>query len=158
MSRLIRSEAQFMAKPHAAIHALENFHMRTWRLLADVYGLDPSAAMVFVTICLSTCRQAEPLNPECARARRTVSRLAIAQSTGLARETVRRKCADLVRAGLIQAHGRNGVSPSPGAMLSEQDPSVLRRALADAHHMIEALVRLGVFAPEADILRMPAAS
>jgi hypothetical protein len=158
MSRLIRSEAQFFAKPHAAVYALENFHMRTWRLLADVYGLEPSAAMVFVSICLSTGRQAEPLRPQSTDAPRTVSRLAIAQSTGLARETVRRKCADLVKAGLIQEHGRKGVAAAPGSMLSEQDPVVLRRVLADAHQMIEALVRLGVFAAQDDLLRMPAAS
>jgi DNA-binding transcriptional regulator YhcF (GntR family) len=153
MSRLTRSEAHFFAKPHAAIHALESFHMRTWRLLADVYGLEPGAAIVFLTICLSTGRPAEPLHGDPA-APRIVSRLAIAQSTGLARETVRRKCADLARAGLIEVHGRKGVAAAAGKMLSDQDPAVLRRALADAHQMIEALFRLGVFDAEEDILRI----
>lgn len=158
MSRLVRSEAQFFAKPHAALFALENFHMRTWRLLADVYGLDPAAALVFVTICLSAGRPAQPLRAHATMAPRTVSRLAIAQSTGLARETVRRRCAELEQAGLIESHGRNGVAAAPGRTLSEQDPAVLRRALADAHQMIEALVRLGVFAAEDEALRLPTAS
>lgn len=158
MSHLIRSEAQFFAKPHAVLYALENFHMRTWRLLADVYGLEPAAAMVFVTVCLSTGRPAEPLHSDADASPRTVSRLAIAQSTGLARETVRRKCAELAEAGLIQVHGRKGVAAAPGKMLSEQDPAVLRRALADAHQMIEALFRLGVFDAEEDVLRFDAAS
>lgn len=157
MSHLVRSEPHFFAKPQAALYALENFHMRTWRLLADVYGLEPAAAMVFVTICLSTGRPAEPLHSDSAISPRTVSRLAIAQSTGLARETVRRKCAELALAGLIELHGRKGVAAAPGKMLSDQDPTILRRALADAHQMIEALFRLGVFDAEEDVLRFYAA-
>ena len=155
MSRLVRSEAQFFAKPQAAVLALENFHMRTWRLLADIYGLEPAAAMIFLTICLATTKAAEPLRPAEASLR-TVSRLAIAQSTGLARETVRRKCAELVTGGLIQDFGRRGVAAAPGKLLSDQDPSVLRRALADAHQMIEALVRLGVFSAEDETPRLSA--
>jgi DNA-binding transcriptional regulator YhcF (GntR family) len=158
MSQLIRSEPRFFAKTEAAIYVLENFHMRTWRMLADVYELEPAAAMVFLTICLSAGRPVEPLHLNADQTPRTVSRLAIAQSTGLARETVRRKCAELARLGLIQAHGRKGVAVAPGKRLSEQEPAVLRRALADAHQMIEALFRLGVFDAEESDLRLDAAS
>ena len=64
MSHLIRSEPRFFAKTEAAIYALENFHMRTWRMLADVYGLEPAAAMVFLTICLSAGRPGRAAAPQ----------------------------------------------------------------------------------------------
>jgi|GEM_PF-4308636 hypothetical protein len=151
---MVRSEAHFFAKPEAAIHALETFHLRLWGLMGDTYGLEPAAAVVFLTICLATGRT-EPLRPA-QDSGRTISRLAIAQSTGLPRETVRRRCAELARAGLICDCGRRGVAVASGKLLSDQEPAVLRRLIADTHQMIEALVRLGVFAAPLDRSRLSA--
>ncbi len=121
--------------------------MRTHALLTDVYGLEPGAAIVFQTICLATARPVDMVRLGIPSARRTVSRLAIASSTGLPRETVRRKCAELAKAGLIECFGRKGVAVAPGQRLAEQNPIVLRQILADTHQTLEILFRLGVFAP-----------
>jgi predicted alpha/beta hydrolase len=120
--------------------------MRTSRLLEQVHGLDPSTVAVFVTACLATAKAPRAGGEDQPAGPRTVSRLALAQSTGLPRETVRRKCAELVAAGLIQDYGRRGVGVSEGAALFDCDASILRRALADVHQLIETLLRIGVFA------------
>src|SRR5665213_3386650 len=53
-----------------------------------------------------------------AELQRPVTRLAITRATGLPRETVRRKVANLVEAGVLVKDARGGVRLTPGALTS----------------------------------------
>lgn len=54
-----------------------------------------------------------------AELQRPVTRLAITRATGLPRETVRRKVASLIEAGILIKDERGGVRMTPGALNTE---------------------------------------
>jgi len=73
-----------------------------------------------------------------AELQRPVTRLAITRATGLPRETVRRKVASLIEAGVLIKDPRGGVRMTPGALTSE----LLIGAVVQNDADVRRLVRL----------------
>jgi hypothetical protein len=73
-----------------------------------------------------------------AEMQRPVTRLAITRATGLPRETVRRKVAALIEAGILIKDERGGVRMTPGALTTE----LLIGAVAQNDADVRRLVRL----------------
>lgn len=128
----------------AVTTAVESFCLRRAEQVATIHGLGPTAALIFRTLCIAA---AEPHGGgEAEGPLRWVSRTALAESCGLPRETVRRKCERLVKAGLIEGDRVRGVTPAREALAATLGRESYDTLIRDLRLLIEALERHGVLA------------
>jgi DNA-binding IclR family transcriptional regulator len=73
-----------------------------------------------------------------------MSRSAIAATTGLPRETVRRQVAQMIEAGLLIEDPRGGVTVMPGAIQNRGLEPLLETLVTEFSRTAEALLRAGV--------------
>lgn len=143
------------ARDDARVVAFElgNCFLLQHRMLADAVGLKPIAALVWLTVGTATIqkymrqnsqdpayRTAVPLPVELSGG---VSRRAIARTTGLPTETVRRCVADLIAIGYLEIVSPQLVRTPPGSisMISEAHVDAMLAAVA---YQAQALARVGV--------------
>lgn len=132
---------------------LGNSFLVQHQVLADALGLKPVAALVWLTVAISTAqrymrqaprdpayRTAVPLPDELSGG---ISRRAIARSTSLPTETVRRCVADLVASGWLEVLSPQVVRTPPGTV-SRISEAQFGMMLAVVAHQAETLGRAGV--------------
>lgn len=142
---LVESEAAAPRALMAAALAVEGFCLRRADAVAGIHGLGPTAAQIFRTLCVAAMNGAAEPEGEL----RWVSRTSLAESCGLPRETVRRKCEALVEAGLIDGDRVRGVTPRREALVASLGPASWDTLIRDLRHLTDALQRLGVLQPAA---------
>lgn len=116
--------------------------------------MDPATMLVYMVIALAAvqkvARQAhipaelrglEPLPPHLVG---TISRRAVAESSGIPRETARRIISNLLAEGRIVKSGRNAVRVAPDNARREGFVHVPALLLPEIARMIEDLRRLGI--------------
>ena len=113
----------------------------------EIFGPDLDCALIIVCVNEATMRpfmeKAGPESPVlCMRAppedvRGSISRRMIAEKTGIARETVRRKVTQMIEAGLLIADEDDAVRVAPRL----DDPSV-RKALEEGHTAVQRYLKL----------------
>uniref|UniRef100_UPI0026F22050 helix-turn-helix domain-containing protein n=2 Tax=Phenylobacterium aquaticum TaxID=1763816 RepID=UPI0026F22050 len=107
----------------AATVAVEGFCLRRAETVAVTHNLGPTSALIFRTLCVAAlASNGGPADMDDDTPLRWVSRTALAESCNLPRETVRRKCERLVRAGLIEGDRVRGVTPSRPALAAGLGP------------------------------------
>lgn len=139
----------------AAFHTGNHFVIES-RLLSDATGLDPVMLLILSTIAVGSvqrtmragdldarCKSGEPLEDGHFR---PMSRRLIAQATGLPRETVRRRVAQLIEMGFIQEDGR-GVK-SMNIISDPRMVSAVEQVLKHQVLITNALIAEGVFRVE----------
>lgn len=131
----------------AAHVAVESFCLRRAEAVATTHNLGPTSALIFRTLCVaSLAANGAPSDADAETPLRWVSRTALAESCNLPRETVRRKCERLVKAGLIEGERVRGVAPSRMALAAGLGPDSHDTLIRDLRQLIEALERLNVVA------------
>lgn len=131
----------------AAHVAVESFCLRRSEAVAATHGLGPTSALIFRTLCVAALApNGGPAETDLDAPLRWVSRTALAESCGLPRETVRRKCERLVNAGLIEGDRVRGVTPSRRALTAGLGPDSYDTLIRDLRQLIEALERLNIVA------------
>lgn len=116
------------------------FAVRYMREAAHLFGDDYECAMIFLAVLEANGRQniRQPSFREQysdvrvslpAELARPVSRQAISESLGIARETVRRKIAALIEKGFLVEDSRGGVITARGVIANEDFLAAQRRAL-----------------------------
>ena len=129
----------------AAHVAVESFCLRRAEAVATTHNLGPTSALIFRTLCVAAlAAHGGPADTDDDAPLRWVSRTALAESCNLPRETVRRKCERLVRAGLIDGDRVRGVAPSRRALTAGLGPDSHDTLIRDLRQLIEALERLSV--------------
>jgi hypothetical protein len=126
----------------AAALAVEGFCLRRADAVAGIHSLGPTAALIYRTLCVAAVNGSG--EPEGEGGLRWVSRTSLAESCGLPRETVRRKCEALVEAGLIDGDRVRGVTPRREALTASLGPQSWDTLIRDLRHLTEALQRLGI--------------
>lgn len=129
------------------IYSME-YLLRTLRNLGPIFNFDYERAIIALSVTMGNVQHLvnspdlEPyadlstiIPPEL---QRPVTRLAITRATGLPRETVRRKVAALIEAGVLIKDQRGGVRMTPG--LLNVDP--MRDAVEQNDADVRRLVRL----------------
>lgn len=139
---LVDSDAAAPGALIAAALATEGFCLRRAEAVAGVHGLGPTAAQIFRTLCVAA--MTGPAEADGVAPLRWVSRTSLAESCGLPRETVRRKCEALVEAGLIDGDRVRGVSPRREALAASLGPQTFDTLIRDLRHLTDTLQRLGV--------------
>ncbi len=139
----------------AAFHAGNHFIIES-RLLSDATGLDPVMLLILSTIAVGSVQRTmragsledrfKGMEPLSVADFRPMSRRLIAQATGLPRETVRRRVAQLVEMGFIEEDGRgvrsNNLVSNPRLM------GALEQVLKHQVLITNALIAEGVFRVE----------
>src|ERR1700761_2569845 len=126
------------------IYSME-YLLRTLRNLGPVFNFDYERMIIALSVTMGNVQHLmntpDQLGPYedlgviiPAELQRPVARLAITRATGLPRETVRRKVASLIEAGVLIKDERGGVRLTPGALTAgpmreavEQNDSDVRR-------------------------------
>ncbi|HQN52549.1 MAG TPA: hypothetical protein PK913_15995 [Phenylobacterium sp.] len=139
---LVDSEAAAPGALMAAALAVEGFCLRRAEAVTGVHGLGPTAAVIYRTLCVAAVSGSGEADAE--GGLRWVSRTSLAESCGLPRETVRRKCEVLVEAGLIHGDRVRGVTPKREALAASLGPGSWDTLIRDLRHLTDALHRLGV--------------
>ncbi len=113
----------------------------------EIWGDDLDCALIMICVNEATMRpfmeKAGPASPVLAvrappdEVRGSISRRMIAEKTGLARETVRRKVAHLIEAGHLVADAEDAVRAVP-----RLDDPVTRRALENGHAAVLKYLKL----------------
>lgn len=139
---LVETETAQPAVMMAAALAVEGFCLRRADAVAGIHRLGPTAAQIYRTLCVAAMNGSADVDP--VSGLRWVSRTSLAESCGLPRETVRRKCEALVEAGLIDGDRVRGVTPRREALAASLGPQSWDTLIRDLRHLTEALQRLGV--------------
>jgi hypothetical protein len=125
--------------------------LRTLRSLGPVFNHDYERMIIALSVMMgnvqhliNTPEQLEPYEDLStiipAELQRPVTRLAITRATGLPRETVRRKVASLIEAGVLIKDERGGVRLTPGALNTPLFVGAVAQNDADVRRMVR-LVR-----------------
>jgi hypothetical protein len=123
--------------------------LRTLRNLGPIFAFDYERMIIALTVTMGnvqhlissaelagTLSDLSTIIP--AELQRPVTRLAITRATGLPRETVRRKVAKLIEAGVLIKDERGGVRITPGLLTS----GPIREAVGQNESDLRRLVRL----------------
>jgi hypothetical protein len=125
--------------------------LRTLRNLGPAFDYDYELMIIALSVTMGNVQHLvnspEQLRPYedlttliPAELQRPVTRLAITRATGLPRETVRRKVAALVEAGVLVKDDRGGVRLTPGALFNEKFAGAVGQNDADVRRLVR-LVR-----------------
>ncbi len=130
-------------------HSVE-YLLRTLRNLGPVFKYDYESAIIALSVTMGNVQHLvntpEVLEPYAdlstiipAELQRPVTRLSITRATGLPRETVRRKVAALIAAGVLIKDERGGVRLTPGALTAEPFVQVVEQNEADVRRLFRLL-------------------
>jgi len=132
------------------IYSME-YLLRTLRNLGPVFNFDYERMIIALSVTMGNVQHLVN-SPELAgpyadlstiipaELQRPVTRLAITRATGLPRETVRRKVASLIEAGVLMKDERGGVRLTPGALTAEPMLGAVEQNDADVRRLVR-LVR-----------------
>jgi DNA-binding transcriptional ArsR family regulator len=124
--------------------------LRTLRNLGPAFGFDYERMIIALSVTMGNVQHLlnspEQLAPYedlttiiPAELQRPVTRLAITRATGLPRETVRRKVASLIEAGILIKDERGGVRLAPGAFNSELFAAAVAQNDADVRRLVRRI-------------------
>jgi DNA-binding transcriptional ArsR family regulator len=151
--------AKTAAKPDTYSRALGfysiEYLLRTLRNLGPAFNHDYERMIIALSVTMGNVQHLinspEQLAPYedlstiiPAELQRPVTRLAITRATGLPRETVRRKVASLIEAGILIKDERGGVRMTPGALNTDLFVGAVAQNDADVRRLarlIRPLVR-----------------
>jgi biotin operon repressor len=130
-------------------HSME-YLLRTLRNLGPIFNHDYEQAIIALSVTMGNVQHLvnspEQLEPYAdlsmvipAELQRPVSRLAITRATGLPRETVRRKVASLIAAGVLIKDERGGVRLTPGSLTAEPMLQAVEQNEADVRRLFRQL-------------------
>ena len=138
----------------ASAYAMLNCWLNQQRILMDALNMNLTELTIFLTVNVAGIQRLVRL-PEIPEPYRgyealpeplvgTISRRAIAEATGLPRETVRRTVNALIRRGHLIAAGRHAVTTARGTVRHERTEHVPAMLAAEVQRMLDELARLGV--------------
>ncbi len=135
------------------IFELGNCFLLQHRMLGDMLGLKPVAALIVLTVAISTVQKymRQPVRDPNYRASVPlpdalsggISRRAIARATGLPTETVRRSVEELLAIGRLEVLSAQMVRTPPGS-ISWMSGAQLEAMVAAVARQADALTRAGV--------------
>lgn len=152
---------QMTANWRIAMFCLSNMFLSIDRAFSrSNHQLNPTELLIYLTICVGNVQKLmrERSIPEGFSATATlprewvvpISRNAIASSTGLPRETVRRQVQKLIERNLLIEDERGGVTPPPGVIGMLGLEPILEPLLTEFCRTAEQLYRIGVIAHSDD--------
>lgn len=146
------------AKLRLAAYLQADHFLSVWRTLADTLGPDPAMVLIVLTINSASIQRAlrgagddaAPPHGQAIEAHhfKPISRRAIAQATGLSRETVRRKVRKLIEAGVVVEDGQ-GVK-SMNVMADPRAAQAVLQMSRDQVRLANRLLAEGVLRPRPD--------
>lgn len=124
--------------------------LRTLRNLGPVFNYDYERVIIALSVTMGNIQhlvnspaQLGPYEDLAtvipAELQRPVTRLAITRATGLPRETVRRKVASLIEAGVLVGDERGGVRLAPGALMQGAFLTAVEQNDADVRRLARRL-------------------
>jgi hypothetical protein len=130
-------------------YAME-YLLRTLRNLGPAFDHDYERMIIAMSVTMGNIQHLmgapEQLAPYAdletvipAELQRPVTRLAITRATGLPRETVRRKVAQLIEAGVLVSDERGGVRLTPGALTGPKFLAAVEHNDADVRRLVRLL-------------------
>ncbi len=135
-----------------ASYAMINSFLTQQRILTDDLGLKPLPAMIYLTIAMASIQRfarrpalhrAYPgMAPLPAAERGAISRRALAEATGLPRETVRRVVNELIEAGYVADTGARGVTSVVSELAPEKTHRCIRTLAGELARLFEEMQRL----------------
>jgi hypothetical protein len=138
----------------ASAYAMINAYLNQQRIMMDALKMDLTELTIFLVVTIAGIQRLVrvPDMPEAYRGFEPlptalvglISRRAIAEATGIPRETVRRTVNDLIRRGHLVAAGRQGVTTARGTVQRERTEHVPTLLAIEVHRMVDELQRLGV--------------
>jgi len=152
--KLTTVPAEMAANWRVAMFALSNLFLSSHRRLSGHRAMGPAALLVYVTVSVANIQKLmreRVIPPEYSATAVLprehvvpISRSAIAATTGLPRETVRRNVARLIEEGLLMEDERGGITVMPGMIANERLEPLLDTMLTDFVRAAEWLLRTGV--------------
>jgi CRP-like cAMP-binding protein len=153
MTRLHIDQSVVAHHFRASAFAMINCWLNQQRLMMEAVKMDLTELTIFLTVNVAGIQRLVRL-PEIPEAFRgyealpnelvgSISRRAIAEATGLPRETVRRTVNDLIRRGHLAAAGQHAVTTVRGTVRHEGTAQVPAMLAAEVQRMIDELARLG---------------
>jgi len=137
-----------------AMFALTNLFLSMHRTFTGHEGHSPSVVLIYCTVSVGNIQKLmrersvpREFTATAVLPREWVvpmSRSAIAATTGLARETVRRHVAQMIEAGLLVEDTRGGVTVVPGAIQDRGLEPLLEALITEFSRTSDALLRAGV--------------
>ena len=137
-----------------AMFALTNLFLSMHRTFTGHEGHSPSVVLIYCTVSVGNIQKLmrersvpREFTATAVLPREWVvpmSRSAIAATTGLARETVRRHVAQMIEAGLLVEDPRGGVTVVPGAIKDRGLEPLLEALITEFSRTSDALLRAGV--------------
>lgn len=156
MSRLQIDRAALDHNFRASAFAMINCWLNQQRIMMDALKMDLTELTIFLTVSAAGIQRLvrQPDIPEEYRGYEAlpeplvgmISRRAIAEATGLPRETVRRAVNDLIRRGHLIAAGPHAVATARGSVRHEGTEHVPTLLAAEVQRMLDELARLQVLA------------
>lgn len=151
--RIIINPDQAAKTWRVAMFAISNMVLSMHRTMSSDGALGPTEILIYVTIATANVQKLmrERTIPESLAGTAIlprewvvpISRNAIAESSGLPRETVRRNVAKMIAAGLLIEDERGGVTGAPGMIQTRGLEPMLEAMLADFIRASERLIRIG---------------
>lgn len=138
----------------ASAFAMINAYLNQQRIMMDALKMDLTELTIYLVVTIAGIQRLVRL-PDIPEAYRgyeplpatlvgPISRRAIAEASGIPRETVRRTVNDLIRRGHLVAAGRQGVTTARGTVAREHTEHVPSLLAIEVHRMVDELQRLGV--------------
>ena len=143
-------------EPHSRViaHSIAEFVLRCAETMEGSFNHDYEMTLLFLAI--STRNEHNVMNDPELRARYAsfdevippslytpISRLALARSTGLPRETVRRKVAKMIELGVVVEDKRGGLCIRPGIIEEFEPEEVLKPQLRNLRRLFSVLSETG---------------
>lgn len=163
MSDRIVANPEVMQKNwRVAMFALINMFLATQRAMSSDGELGPTEILIYATIATANIQKLmrERAIPDGFTGTQVlprewvvpISRNAIAETSGLPRETVRRNVEQMIARGLLMEDERGGVTSAPGMIQARNLEPILGIVLGEFVRAFEALLRARVV----EIVREPA--
>ncbi len=153
--RIATNPEKMVSHWRVAMFSLANMFLATERAFTSgEVAISPSELLIYLTVCVANVQKLmrERSIPDHFTATAVlprewvvpISRNAIASSTGLPRETVRRQVEKMIARGLLIEDERGGVTPPPGVIQKLGLEPMLEPLMTEFARAAEQMLRVGV--------------
>lgn len=152
--RIRVNRARFESEARPTAYAATNGYLALHAIINDTFAMPPAKLLLYMTIMMAAVqrvmrgdelpddlRDATPLPDEYVR---YISRRALAEATGLSRETVRRMVAEMLDEGLLTEGPRGGLAAKSGLLAQTRVQQGLSALITEFGSITERLLKLGV--------------
>jgi hypothetical protein len=152
---LLVNRTRFAAEARPTAYAATNGFLALHAIVSQTFSMPPAKLLLYLTVTMAAVqrvmrgtglpadlRDSTPLPDDYVR---YISRRALAEATGLSRETVRRMVVELLAEGLLTEGPRGGLAAKAGLLAEPRAQAGLLALLTEYSAITNRLLKLGVF-------------